>query len=602
MSIINIKTRRKTLTYLICGLIAFIQQVTPSFGYCPTKQVQLISEKGLHNISVFNKVYGYVRHFSPTLAVDTFYGWEDLILKYLPLVENAKNDFELCNVITTCFIQLEPNLVIKPFDKKNQSNKLASTQCNSFYVHRYSKGWGNRNENATNMKFLYTSKIEKCSTDFNLHTTIFENISIAIPLTVCVNDSTYKFYNTSREFDPKTKKGKYNINNKYVRMGIIMEVWNVQEYFYPYMVEMKIDNEAIFKKYLKTVSGEMNEQHFFETLEYFAAEYKDGHAGFMPHAPMAEWPDFVPPLKIQLIENKLIVTYVADTLKHLINIGDQVTSIDNISAIHFFKKKQQRISSATKTWGKYVAEKELLLGYKNTSLTIELLQNGTKRTVVLYRTIGSRINDANATAHTDIYEIKKDYYYVSLFNLRDSALKYISEKFLNNAKGIVFDCRGYPRGNVARIILSHLTNDTLYPALWTIPIQASPSQNEVKNDTVIASGWIIPPMMPKYTDNIVFIVDGRNISAAESILAMVEHYKLGKIVGEQTAGTNGNINSFILFGLYQFWHTQMYVQRYDGSQHHGVGIIPKVQIKSPSLQDVLNGKDQFVIKAIELLR
>jgi hypothetical protein len=46
----------------------------------------------------------------------------------------------------------------------------------------------------------------------------------------------------------------------------------------------------------------------------------------------------------------------------------------------------------------------------------------------------------------------------------------------------------------------------------------------------------------------------------------------------------------------------MYVPRYDGSQHHGVGIIPEVQIKSATLQDVLNGKDQFVIKAIEMLR
>lgn len=595
--------KRKIINYFVWGCICFLAQQASGFNYSSNKQEQTVSEKSLHNISVFNRVYGYVRHFSPALAVDTFYGWEDLLLQYLPHVEAAKSDNELCNIITECFAPLEPNLVVKPFDKRNQSIKIASTDCNGFYVHRYSKGWGNRNENATKMKFIvYASSIEKCSADFNLYKTTYENIFIAMPLTACISDSIYKFYNISREFDPQIKQGKYSISNKYVRMGIIMEVWNVQEYFYPYMEEMKIDNEAIFKKYLKTVSGEMNGQQFFETLEYFGAEYKDGHAAFMPLVPMAEWPDYVPPLKIQLIENKLIVTYVADTLKHLINIGDNVTSIDNISAMDFFKKKQQKISSATQTWNKYTAESELLLGYKNTSVKLELNQNGKRKTLSLNRTIWSRANDANSNIRPNIYEIKKDYYYVNLFNLNDSSLAHISEKYLSKAKGVVFDCRGYPKGNAAKIVLPHLTTDTLYPALWAIPIQTYPHQNDIKQDTVRASHWIHSPLLPRYTDNIVFIVNGRNISAAESILSMVEHFKLGRIVGEQTAGTNGNINSFIVFGLYQFWHTQMYVPRYDGSQHHGVGIIPEVKVKPTTVQDVIEGRDNFVIEAIKLLR
>ncbi len=592
----------KLLKTMLVMCICILANESQGINFTGKKQQPSITSKSLHNISVFNKVYGYVRHFSSTLAVDTFYGWEDLLLQYLPQVEAANSDLELCNIIENCFAPLEPKLVIRPFDKKNQSVKIASTNCNGFYVHRYSKGWGNRGENTTTMKFLYTSEIKKCSTDFQLFKTTYENILISLPLTTCINDSIYRYFNTKREFDPKTKRGKYSINNKYVRIGIVMEVWNAQEYFYPYMKEMKIDNEAILKKYLNMVSVEMNEPQFFETLGYFGAEYKDGHAGFMPFAPMAEWPDFVPPLKIQLIENKLIVTYVADTLKPLINIGDEVTSIDDVPAMYFFKKKQQKISSATQTWNKYTAESELLIGYKNTFVKLDLLQNGKRKTLSLNRNISARTNDANATAHPDIYEIKKDYYYVNLFNLRDSALKYISENFLTNAKGIVFDCRGYPKGNVAKIILSHLTNDTLFPTLWSIPVQTYPNHNDIKQDTVIASNWITPPLLPKYTDNIVCVVNGRNISAAESILSMVEYYKLGKIVGEQTAGTNGNINSFIVFGLYQFWHTQMYTPRYDGSQHHGVGIIPELQVKSSTLQDVIDGNDLFIQEAIKALK
>lgn len=592
----------KLLKTMLVLCICLLANQSQGIDFTAKKQQPSITSKSLHNISVFNKVYGYVRHFSSTLAVDTFYGWEDLLLQYLPQIEAANSDLELCNIIENCFAPLEPKLVIRPFDKKNQSVKIASTNCNDFYVHRYSKGWGNRGENATTMKFIYTSEIKKCSTDFQLFKTTYENIFISMPLTACVSDSTYKYYNTSREFDPRTKRGKYSISNKYVRMGIIMEVWNVQEYFYPYMEEMKIDNEAIFKKYLKTVSGEMNEQQFFETLEYFGAEYKDGHAGFMPFVPMAEWPDFVPPLKIELIGNELIVTYVADTLKHLINIGDEVTNIDDVPAMDFFKKKQQKISSATQTWNKYTAESELLIGYKNTFVKLDLLQNGKRKALSLIRNVSARTNDANANKiRPDIYEIKKDYYYVNLCYLTDSSFNYISENILPKAKGIVFDFRGYPYP-VKYSFLQHLASDTIYHPAWTIPVKTYPTQNDIKRDTGNASHWIHSPLLPKYTDNIVFLVNGRCISAAESFLAIIEHYKFGKIVGEQTAGTNGNINSFIVFGLYQFWHTQMYTPRYDGSQHHSVGIIPAIKVKPQSIKDVINGNDLFIQEAIKALK
>lgn len=594
--------RIKIIKYVVAVFLCAVTKQTFSFNSLSNKQEQNLSKRSLHNISVFNKVYGYVRHFSPSLEVDTFFGWEDLLLKYLPLVETAKSDKELSNIIQSCFSQLEPNLVVEPFNKKKQEIRASTKNCNGFYVHRYNKGWGNRNENATKMKFLYSSKIERCNLDNEVFTTNIEDIFISIPLTTCINDSVYTLYNSTREFDLREKIGKYNIRDKYVRIGILIIVWNVQEYFYPYLKEMNINNENIFKKYIDIVTSDMEEEMFFETLEFFGAEYKDGHAAFMPLVSMTKWPDYVPPIKIQLIENKLILTYVSDSIKHLLAIGDEVVAIDNIPAMEYFDKKQKKISSATPTWNKYVSEKELLTGYKNTPIRLELQKNGGLTTLLLNRNIGSRINDENARARPDIYEIKKGYYYINLFSLRDSALKYISDNILTTATGVVFDCRGYPKGNVTKYILSHLTNDTLFPSLWTIPVKAYPNQNYPKNDTVNATYWITPPIKPKFTNNIVFIVDGSNISASESILTIVENYKLGKIVGEQTAGTNGNINSFVVYGLYQFWHTEMYVSRHDGSQHHGVGIIPQVQIKSATLNDIIEGKDTFVTEAIKMLK
>jgi C-terminal processing protease CtpA/Prc len=40
----------------------------------------------------------------------------------------------------------------------------------------------------------------------------------------------------------------------------------------------------------------------------------------------------------------------------------------------------------------------------------------------------------------------------------------------------------------------------------------------------------------------VFLTGGTAVSAAETVMGIVENYKLAEIVGSHTAGINGNIN------------------------------------------------------------
>jgi C-terminal processing protease CtpA/Prc len=81
----------------------------------------------------------------------------------------------------------------------------------------------------------------------------------------------------------------------------------------------------------------------------------------------------------------------------------------------------------------------------------------------------------------------------------------------------------------------------------------------------------------------------------------VEHYKLGILVGEQTAGTNGNVNHIYLPGGYLVRFTGMKVLKQDKSRHHGVGIAPTVPIHRTIL-GVRNGRDEILERAIQELQ
>ena len=117
-----------------------------------------------------------------------------------------------------------------------------------------------------------------------------------------------------------------------------------------------------------------------------------------------------------------------------------------------------------------------------------------------------------------------------------------------------------------------------------------------------ASGrWTLPPEEPQITGDVAFLTGPGAISYAESIMGIVEHYDLGTIVGQPTAGTNGNINPFELPGGYKVWWTGMRVRKHDGSQHHLVGIRPDVRA-TRTIEGVGAGQDEVLRTALRRIR
>jgi len=83
-------------------------------------------------------------------------------------------------------------------------------------------------------------------------------------------------------------------------------------------------------------------------------------------------------------------------------------------------------------------------------------------------------------------------------------------------------------------------------------------------------------------------------------MSFIEGYHLATIVGQPTAGTNGNVNPFTLLGDFTISWTGMKVVKHDGSQLHSVGVLPDIYV-SKSIEGVKSGKDEFLEKAIEVV-
>jgi hypothetical protein len=86
-----------------------------------------------------------------------------------------------------------------------------------------------------------------------------------------------------------------------------------------------------------------------------------------------------------------------------------------------------------------------------------------------------------------------------------------------------------------------------------------------------------------------------------SVMGFVEGYQLAEIVGQPTAGTNGNVIAMVLPGGFRMMWTGMKVVKHNGSQHHLIGILPTVPTER-TIQGIREGRDEFLEKAIEVIK
>ena len=275
--------------------------------------------------------------------------------------------------------------------------------------------------------------------------------------------------------------------------------------------------------------------------------------------------------------------------------GDVVVRVDGRSADSLVAARGELISAATPGWRGYVANTGLLAGRDSVVRVTVQHHGGDTATVLLRRPASSQ--PVAERKPEPVAELRPGIWYLDLDRVTTAQLQ-AAVPDLERASGLIFDLRGYPDGLNPLAFFSHLIREPGASAQWHIPVVTRPDNPGQRFDP--PGRWPLQPAAPYLAAPRVFITDGRAISFAESMMGIVEAYRLGEIVGQPTAGTNGNVNSFELPGGYSIAWTGMRVLKHDGSPHHGVGILPTVPAERTRAGAAL-GRDELLEKAIEVV-
>ena len=191
---------------------------------------------------------------------------------------------------------------------------------------------------------------------------------------------------------------------------------------------------------------------------------------------------------------------------------------------------------------------------------------------------GKIYHDTLFARSPDVIVSKHDYLPIQKFEhgilYIDATSRELNEKLFLAAltpdiKEIYFDLRGLPSYKFEDIPAHLIPSDVKAPAN-EIPVNCFPFQQSV---SWRVNSEILKSKTPQITLPIVFMCDASTVSWGETILMMARHYNLGKIVGQTTAGTTGDMTLFDM-PIFPFTMTGMRMHCMNGERHHAKGIIP----------------------------
>jgi peptidase S41-like protein len=373
-----------------------------------------------------------------------------------------------------------------------------------------------------------------------------------------------------------------------VGLADVIVLWNVLEHFWPYWDTVSVDWNAELDRALADALDDRSIDDHVETLERLSAAAPDGHAE--TRCP-GQVPAVRPPFDVDLVERQIVVTASADPA---LAVGDVIVSIDGGPATERLAA-QAALVSGSPQWRLVGARRRFGSGPAGSPVSLTIRRSGRDQPVTVVRTGRT----ASGFSHPPLERLDDGVYYV---DLRRATLREIDENMdkLSMAPGIVFDVRGYPNNN--HDVLSHLLAGPVdLSAGMAIPHVIRPDHVANWATSWRTESFMMPAHQPRFTGRVAFMTDARAYSYAESVMRLIEHDKLGEIVGAATAGTNGNMAEIAEPSGCRTSFTAMRVTRIDGQRSHLIGVQPTIAV-SPTIAGVLAGRDEVLEKAVSYVR
>ena len=524
--------------------------------------------RGLSNLVAYARLFGVVRHFHPSDEVARA-DWDRLAVAGVSRAEGARSPAELAQRLQASFAPVAPTVRVFVAGQGSPPPAAPGGPKGSEVV-----AWEHLGVDLGFPGGLFSSKRARrrvadaaapgaASPETPLTLALGEGVTATIPLAVYAEDG---YTLPRREPIPVLPAGPASpAAARDQRIAAVIAAWNVYQHFYPYFDEIGGSWADALEEGL-TAAMQEGPRDPLPILQRLLARLKDAHAEAVPTGSGSfRFPDR-PPVTWVWIDDRLIVAVVGPGAGAL-QAGDEILQIDGRPVAAVAAEQESRISAATRQHLRWLALPRLAAGPAGSTVSLQVRGERGPRTVTLERS-APMLPFETEQRPPPIAALRPYLHYVDLTRADDRGFE-AALPDLARARGVVFDLRGYPA--VSHEALAHLTDRKTKSPVWLMPTITRPDRQAWTYQPI---QWTLEPKGPRLAGRFVFLIDGRVMSAGETVAAMVSDAHLGTTLGETTSGTNGNVSSFFVPGDYLLSFTALKTLGRDRGRHHGVGIAP----------------------------
>ncbi len=391
--------------------------------------------------------------------------------------------------------------------------------------------------------------------------------------------------------------------SKLIRLLALARIWATIEYFSPHKNRIELGWQNVLENQVPKFERAQDSLEYYKAILNTFSYLRDSHSSLTFH------PDKYSPLGdkgfqlyFQLIDGKVVATNFLPQSRSLkekdqIEYGDILLSIDGISVDNLLNEYRQFVGGSHKaSRDKFIKSNYLRLGWNDT-VEVEVERNSKVKKLTLHRYTGNYISKliSDELVATSWKEVDKNIGFIRT-DLMTNEEFYKAMRKLKKKKALIIDLRhGYNFDKLNSEVLAYYfsSEEQKYAHMYNISKDIPGRFYEINPVFMIGI-----KQKPKYNGKLIILIDEYVQSASETALSSIETFPNVTLIGQPTAGSNGNAALINSPGNYSVYFTAADMSYPDGTSAVGDGIQPDIYVKK-TIEGIKTNKDEVLEKAIE---
>ena len=378
----------------------------------------------------------------------------------------------------------------------------------------------------------------------------------------------------------------------------IFRVWNVIEYYFPYIDVMDESWHDLLDEFIPKIVEANDRQGFELVLLEMTAHLHDLHTGIVIQNTLQDfWGEYLAPVNlIRTKEGEWIVCKVFGNCP--LQVGDVILGLDG-TEVKKIEKNREKYLSVPNEKKLYQGMALYLLRSKSNTMDITILRNEKEET---YTVTGTKQYTNLSWKEEKSHEIlEKNIGVINPSSIPEGDTESVVSQIMNNlcnTDGLIIDLRQYPSDPNMHMFLSmYLQKKGTVYSVMTIPSQSVPGTfiNRKISSIGVATGAFY------YEKPVVLLMDERSMSSSEF---SIMHLRTGDhvvVIGSSSAGVDGNVTELPLPNGNHLRFTSFGVYTPEMGQTQRVGLAPDIEVH-PTIEGIKEGRDELMEAAIAYIQ